>query len=82
MTDEDLKALEEFTERYPTWWYKIGVCSLTRDFDCAPEGHSPEAKYIKVGNVWDNGFSCDHFGSLSDAIMDVMEQIEKESEDE
>ena len=78
ITQKDLNALNKFLAKYPTWWYKIGVCDYSRDFDCAPQAHSPEAKYIKVGNIWDNGFSCDHKGSIADAIYDVMEQIEEE----
>jgi len=73
----DLPALQKFKEKYPTWWFRIGWCDLTRDFSCAPQSHSPEIDYIKyAGDVWDSGFHCDHEGSLSDAIYDVMDQIE------
>lgn len=75
--ESDVKALEEFCSKYPTWWYKIGVCDLTRDFDCAPQGNSPEIKYIESGLWVDDCFSCDHHGSIADAIYDVMGQIEE-----
>ncbi len=71
------KALAEFVSKYPTWWYTIGICDLTRDFTCAPQSHSPEAKYIQSGNEFDGGFSCDHYGTIDDAIYDVMAQIDE-----
>lgn len=75
--EDDIKAIAEFKKLYPTWWYKIGWCDISRDFDCAPQGHSPEIVNIKKsGDCWDAGFSCDHRGTLADAIYDVMEQIE------
>lgn len=74
----DIMMLEKFCDKYPTWWYKIGVCDLTRDFDCAPQEKNPEAKYIKHGNIWDSGFSCDLQGSVSNAISHVMMDIENE----
>lgn len=75
--EADLKALSKFKALYPTWWYKIGWCDVSRDFDCAPQGHSPEIKYIKKpGDCWDAGFSCDHKGTLADAIHHVIDQIE------
>ena len=73
--EKDIKALNEFCNKYPTWWYKIGVCSLTRDFDCAPQGNSPEFEYIKKGIWEDDCFSCDSHGSVADAINNVMKQI-------
>lgn len=75
MTKEDIAILELFIKQYPTWWWKIGWCDVTRDFDCAPQGHSPEIKYIESG-IWpDDCFSCDHTGSIADAILNVMTQI-------
>lgn len=76
MTQDDLIALHKFTEKYPTWWYKIGVCDLTRDFDCAPQGHSPEFEFIKDGCWPDDCFQCDHTGTVADAINQVMEGID------
>ena len=76
----DLVALAKFKSKYPTWWYTIGVCDLSRDFTCAPQAHSPEMKRkdATVGSVWDKGFMCDcEGGSIADAINDVMTQIEK-----
>lgn len=79
LDDEDLEALEAFREEYPTWWYKIGYCALSRDFDCGPQAHSPEMKLSKhVGDIWDTGFSCDSTGSFADAIREVMAEIKAE----
>lgn len=76
LTTDDLKALQAFTDNYPTWWYQIGFCQRTRDFSCAPEGNSPEIKYIKKhGDCWDAGFHCDHNGTVADAINHVMGEI-------
>lgn len=75
ITLDDVQALQYFLKRYPTWWWKIGVCDLTRDFDCGPQGHSPEAKYIKVGNVWDCGFQWDSEYSIAAAIEHVVIEI-------
>lgn len=76
-SERDLKALAEFKAKYPTWWWKIGYCGLTRDFDAAPQSHSPEITYIESGQWPDDAFSCDHEGSIADAIYDVMAQIDK-----
>lgn len=77
MTEEDIEALNRFIEKYPTWWWRIGWCNFSRDFDCAPQADSPEAAWIEIDNIWDNGFTCDHFGSIADAINDVMRQIKE-----
>lgn len=75
INENDLVALKVFTDLYPTWWYKIGMCSVSRDFDAAPQGDSPEIYFIEE-NIWgDNAFTCDHKGTLADAIHDVLEQI-------
>lgn len=77
MTDEDLETLNEFIALYPTWWWKIGWCDYTRDFDCAPQGNSPEMMRPDAtpGSIWDEGFSFDSLGTISDAIRNVMKQI-------
>lgn len=75
ITEEDISTLRTFTEIYPTWWYKIGMCTVTRDFDCAPQAGSPEIEFIELGLWPDDAFRCDHPGSLADAIRDVMNQI-------
>lgn len=72
---DDLEALAYFLSLYPTWWYKIGVCAVSRDFDCAPQAHSPEIRFIENGQWPDNCFSCDHAGSVAAAIYDVLGQI-------
>lgn len=77
ITEDDLKTLNEFIKIYPTWWYKIGVCDISRDFTAAPQSHSPEAKFICLGNDFDHGFSSDHSGSISDAIKSVIKLIER-----
>lgn len=74
---EDIAAISIFCKKYPTWWFKIGICHLTRDFDAAPEGHSPEIKYIESGLWTDDCFTCDHRGTLEQSILDVMAQIEE-----
>lgn len=77
LSTADLNALNLFLSLYPTWWWKIGVCDLTRDFDCAPQAHSPEMKFkgATVGSVWDSGFHCDHTGTVADAIKHVIAEI-------
>jgi len=80
LTPTDIRMLDRFIDAYPNWWYKIGVCDLTRDFDCAPQGDAKEAKWIEPGNIWDDRFSCDHEGTVADAIADVMAQISDATE--
>ena len=77
LSKEDLKALDEFINKYPTWWYTIGVCDISRDFTCAPQAHSPESKYTKLDQdcPFNSGFMCDHKGTLADAIHEVMKEI-------
>ena len=75
LTLDDLAALHCFRRAYPSWWYKIGVCDLTWDFDCAPQAHSPEIKYVESGEWPDEAFSYDSEVSLRDAIGVVMKQI-------
>lgn len=73
---DDLSALALFNEKFPTWWWSLGWCDRSRDFSCAPQGHSPEASFIEhAGDCWDHGFHCDHDGRFADAIGDVMQQI-------
>ena len=76
LTLDDLEALECFLIKYPTWWYKIGVCDVSWDFDCAPQGHSPEIEYVENGTWEDNCFSYDSKESLLDAIEKVVDEIE------
>lgn len=76
LTKDDLEALTVFTNIYPTWWWKLGWCDVSRDFDCAPQASSPEIELIEhSGDCWDAGFSCDSTGSFADAIKNVMRQI-------
>ena len=76
LNEGDLKALQRFIEKYPTWWYTIGVCDRSRDFTCAPQGHSPEFRFAAPGNEFDTGFMCDHTGSVADAIEQVTAEVE------
>jgi|AKVG01.1.fsa_nt_gi hypothetical protein len=76
LTLNDLAALQAFRKKYPTWWYKIGVCDLSWDFDCAPQGHSPEIKYIESGIWEDDAFMYDSYISLEDAIYNIIYMIE------
>lgn len=75
ITAADLDALQQFRNLHPTWWYTIGFCDMSRDFSCAPQARSPEEPLIEPNNIWDNGFHCDHTGTLADAIFNVIEQI-------
>ena len=75
LSKQDLKALNKFIKLYPTWWYTIGVCDISRDFTAAPQGHSPEAKYITHDNKFNVGFMCDSSGTVADAIEQVLEDI-------
>lgn len=77
ITEKDLAALNIFLEKYPSWWYTIGVCDLSRDFTCGPQARSPEIKYAVIGNDFDDGFSSDSHGSIEDAIHTVMGLIEE-----
>jgi hypothetical protein len=74
---ESLKALSDFVQKYPTWWWKIGFCDRSRDFTAAPQSHSPEIIYATIGNQFDGGFTCDHEGTIADAILQVMADIEE-----
>lgn len=75
-TDKDMESLYFFMREFPTWWFRIGWCDVSFDFTCAPQSRSPEAKYIKLGNIFDYGFSHDSKESLSDAILTVMSDID------
>lgn len=75
ITQRDLNALKLFTSLYPDWWYRIGVCDVSRDFTAAPLGHSVDAKHIEFDNEFDNGFDCMHEGDVADAISSVMVDI-------
>jgi hypothetical protein len=75
-TDKDMESLALFRARFPSWWFRIGWCDVSFDFTCAPQSRSPEAKYIKIGNMFDDGFSHDSMESLTDAILTVMSDID------
>jgi hypothetical protein len=78
LSTADLSALAEFKAAYPTWWWKLGWCDVSRDFDCAPQGHSPEIALIAHDpreDPFNCGFSIDHRGSFADAIHALMGEI-------
>ncbi len=78
LSSTDIAALNAFIDKYPTWWWRIGVCGISRDFTAAPQCYSPEVVYVKIGNVWDSGFSRDSTGSVANAIYDVMNDIDEQ----
>jgi len=78
---DDLAAIQCFRRKYPTWWYKIGVCDVSWDFDCAPQVCSPEIIHIINGDWKDECFSYDSSMSLHDAIGRVMKEIEDKLKD-
>lgn len=75
LTDQDIATIKMFTEMYPNWWWKVCVCSRTRDFTAAPEAHAKEAKYIEVGNDFDRGFDVMHEGTVAEAVTNIMGRI-------
>lgn len=77
LTTDDYSALRHFRSQYPTWWYKIGVCDVSWDFDCAPQARSLEIKYIESGQWPDRCFTCDSQISLAHAIYSVMGEIQE-----
>lgn len=81
LDNTDLVVLNEFKRQYPQWWWRLGWCDLSRDFTCGPQDTAPEAKYIRFGNAFDDGFSCDSRGSFADAIREVMKEIENVATD-
>ena len=77
LSANDMSALATFKAHYPTWWWKLGWCDLTRDFDCAPQARSPEFEYIKGGAWPDDVFTADSRGTFADAIKQVMADIDE-----
>lgn len=82
LTEKDIEALKLFTEKYPSWWYTIGVCDISRDFTAGPQSRSPEIKYAHIGNDFDVGFMVDSCGSVADAIKETIDAIEKAIQEE
>jgi hypothetical protein len=66
-------AIAEFEAALPGWWFSICVCSRSRDASCGPDMAGPDYLLLKQPQ-FDEGFHCDHQGSLADALRDVMQQ--------
>lgn len=56
--DELVKAIAEFERQLPGWWWKIGVCSFSRDASCGPDREGPD-KHLLEFYIFDDGFHAD-----------------------
>lgn len=77
-TDDFAKAIAEFEDWLPGFWWSVGQCSVGAHASCAVDGNGPQAHLldgIPAGHPYDSGFHCDtHGGSPAEALHDVMQQ--------
>lgn len=74
-------AIAEFEAVLPGWWWRVCTCNLTRDASCGPDFRDERCSSEDIEN-FDEGFHCDHKGTLADALRDVMRQaLEAKSHD-
>lgn len=77
-TSDFAKAVSEFEQRLPGFWWSVGQCSVGAHASCAVD-HAGIAGHllngIEVGHPFDSGFHCDtRGGQPAEALRDVMEQ--------
>jgi len=71
-TAELAKAIKEFEDALPGWWWSVCTCSVSRDASCAPDINGPDADLLKL-HTFDNGFHCDdRNGTLASSLRRVM----------
>lgn len=73
-TAELAKAIEEFEEALPGWWWTTGACQVSRDASCGPTKDGPDAHLLKH-RLFDDGFHCElHEGTVAQALRNVTQQ--------
>ena len=70
------KAIADFKEVLPGWWFSVGECQVSADASCAPTRESPHIKLIKFNRAFDDGFHADlpQPATMADALRDVQER--------
>jgi hypothetical protein len=70
MMDE---ALQTFKMHFPDWWFTVGTCKLSRHASCGPDISGADAHLLE-DKRFQEGFHCDHDGTMAEALLDVMNQ--------
>jgi hypothetical protein len=81
------KAIREFENALPGWWWSIGHCMLTRHASCGPDVQGQDAWLLPQSITADTpalqkqidaGFHCDDLeGTLASSLRNVMKQALK-----
>jgi len=75
-TDDFARAVAEFEENLPGFWWSVGQCSVGAHASCAVDGNGVQGdllEHIAVGHPYDVGFHCDtKGGSPAEALRYVM----------
>lgn len=76
--DDFSKAVAEFEEALPGFWWSVGQCSVGAHASCAVDGNGTQKALlddIQKGDPLDSGFHADtNGGSPAEALRDVMQQ--------
>lgn len=70
------RAILDFKEALPGWWFSIAECQVSCDASCAPTVESPDIALALFANPFDSGFHADlaQPSSMAEALRDVMTQ--------
>jgi hypothetical protein len=70
------RAVAEFEQALPDFWWSVGMCALGAHASCAVDGKSPMSARVVGGEPLDTGFHCDtqNGESVAYALRNVMAQ--------
>lgn len=70
------RAIIEFKQKLPGWWYSVCECQVSCDASCAPTSESPHIALLATDPRFDGGFHADlpQPSTLADALRAVMGQ--------
>lgn len=75
MTDEEdlCRAITEFRQALPGWWFTVGDCSVSADASCGPDFQREDKALLKI-SLFDEGFHVDlpQPASMADALRIVV----------
>lgn len=66
------RAITDFEEALPGWWWSIGACSVSRDASCGPDRAGPDARLLMLRQFDDGFHKDDREGTCADALRAVM----------
>lgn len=66
------KAIAEFEEKLPGWWWSVGSCSVSRDASCGPDRNGPDAHLLTLREFDDGFHHDDQEGTCAESLRLIM----------